>query len=203
MNSEEAFELFKTRRSVRNYSDRKPTRDQIERIIEAACWAPSNHNRQGWKFIVFEDYRDIQNLAVQIRGAVEDIIKNLRRIASDQAKQLVYFAGSFDWAPVMILVMHKKNPAMSKDLLNSATSELVSGEAISAALAVQNLLLAAHALGLGTCLMTAPLLAGEIWNSMGDLPVGFVPTCLVSVGYPQQNPPMPKRKELKHVIEYR
>jgi nitroreductase len=70
-------------------------------------------------------------------------------------------------------------------------------------MACQNLLLAAHAMGLGACVMTAPLLAGTVWNSMKDLPLGFEPTCLITVGYSAEVPVAPRRKELNHVIEYR
>ena len=54
-----SFLLFvKSRRSIRKYSDQKVEHETIEQLIEAACWAPSNHNRQGWKFIVFENPQD-------------------------------------------------------------------------------------------------------------------------------------------------
>ena len=92
---------------------------------------------------------------------------------------------------------------MGRSLLPSATSELASGEALSTAMAVQNLLLAAHAMGLGTCVMTAPLLAGDVWKSLCDFPIGFEPTCLVAVGYPAETPAAPRRKNLEHILEYR
>jgi nitroreductase len=51
--------------------------------------------------------------------------------------------------------------------------------------------------------MTAPLLAGDVWRSLADLPAGFEPTCLVAVGYPAESPEAPPRKALEHVLEYR
>ena len=77
------------------------------------------------------------------------------------------------------------------------------GDAIIMAMAVQNLCLAAHAMGLGSCVMTAPLLAGDVWRELPDLPAGFEPTCLVALGYPAERPDPPRRKELRHVVEYR
>jgi hypothetical protein len=46
-------------------------------------------------------------------------------------------------------------------------------------------------------------LAGDVWNSLADLPVGFEPTCLVTLGYPSEIPESRPRKSLQHVLEYR
>ncbi len=203
MDFESYLKFVMSRRSIRMYTNEKIRRTQIERMIEAACWAPSSHNRQGWKFIVFEGHNQILELAEETRQFVKKVLANTNRFMASQTDELIHHSGAFDQAPVVVLVMHKKSPAMGKSMLNTATSELVSGEAISAAMACQNLLLAANAMGLGTCVMTAPLLAGTVWNSLEDLPLGYEPTCLITVGYPSEIPSAPKRKKLKHVVEYR
>ena len=193
----------RSRRSIRRYADNRVPRSQIDRLIEAACWAPSNHNRQGWKFMVFDDPQEIRRLAEEVRDFVKRSVSNSPRLAPGQAEEVVHYAGGFDQAPVVILVMHKKSPSIGRSLLQTATSDLVSGEVLSAAMACQNLLLAAHAMGLGACVMTAPLLAGEVWASLKDLPLGLEPTCLVTVGHPFETPDAPRRKRLEHVMEYR
>ena len=203
MDYESFLRFASARRSVRRFAPHRLTHDQIEQLIEAACWAPSNHNRQGWKFVVFEDPQEIRMLAEQSRRVVKESLAEAPRLAATQADELVHFAGAFDQAPLVILVMHKKSPAISKSMLSRATSELASGEALSAAMACQNLLLAAHAMGLGACPMTAPLLAGDVWKSLDGLPVGFEPTCLIALGHPAQTPVAPKRKKLEHVVDYR
>ena len=81
---------------------------------------------------------------------------------------------------------------------------LASGEALSAAMATQNMLLAARAMDLGACVFTGPLLAGDVWEQLGGLPMGFEPTCLVAVGYPADPPGVaPRKKRLGQIIEYR
>jgi len=203
MSYESFLELLKSRRSIRRFTDRKPARVEIERLIEAASWAPSNHNRQGWRFIVFEDRKQIRSLAEQVRNCIAEAMKNAPRLAESYADELIHLAGAFDQSPILILAMHKKTPAIGRSLLALATSELASGEALSTAMAVQNLLLAAHVMGLGACVMTAPLLAGEVWKSPADFPAGFEFTCLIAVGYAANTPPPPKRKNLEHILEYR
>ena len=116
---------------------------------------------------------------------------------------MLHFATLFDKAPTVILAMHKKSPAVGRALVGASGGGCVSSEAVSTAMAVQNILLAAHVLGLGACVMTAPLLAGEVWQAVPDLPAGFEPTCLVAVGYPAEVPCPPRRKSIEHIVEYR
>ncbi len=203
MDREAVMELLKSRRSVRKFAGEPPSRSQIEGVIAAAGWAPSNHNRQGWKFIVFTDLREIRDLAARSRQSLRAGVAALPRQVAQHADELVHFAGAFAEAPVVILAMHKKSPAMGRALLAGAASGLASGEALSTAMAVQNLLLAAHAGGLGACVMTAPLLAGDVWKAVADLPAGFEPTCIIAVGRPAENPDPPRRKTLENIIDYR
>ena len=87
MNFTEAFELLKTRRSIRKYTDEPPTRRQIEMIVEAACWAPSNHNRQGWKFIVFSNKLQIEKLAAEVRQSVRESVEVKTGLSSNSGKR--------------------------------------------------------------------------------------------------------------------
>ena len=200
----ESFLLFvKSRRSVREYTDQKVDREKIEQMVEAASWAPSNHNRQGWKFIVFEDTQEIRTLAKKTREFIKKSLEGAHKLVAGKAEELIYYSGAFDHAPVLILAMHKKSPSVSKHIVGSATSELACGEVLSTAMACQNLILAGKAMGLGTCIMTAPLLAGTVWRSLENLPMGFEPTCLITLGYPAGMHQAPRRKKLEHIIEYR
>jgi len=203
MDFETFMEFAKTRRSIRKFSDEKISRGKIEQLIEAAAWAPSNHNRQGWKFLVFEDKSKIVELADKTRLSIRDKMIKANRQLSNHAEEIIYYSGVFDQAPVIILVMHKKSPAVSKSILNGMDNRPVSSEAISAAMACENLLLGAHSMGLGSCIMTAPLLADDVWNGLDDLPLGYEATCLVAVGHPDETPLAPRRKDINHIIEYR
>ncbi|MBE0535039.1 MAG: nitroreductase family protein [Phycisphaerae bacterium] len=203
MDYKDLMQVVCSRRSIRRFTGRRVDRERIEQLVEAASWAPSNHNRQGWKFIIFEAADEIHALAERSRRCVEAFLAETRRPATAQMDELVHFTGAFEYAPVVILVMHKKSPAVGKAILAQAASELASGEVLSAAAACQNLLLAAHVMGLGACMMTAPLLAGEVWKSLDSLPAGYEPTCLIALGYPDEAPAPPKRKKLEHIVEYR
>jgi len=204
MDYSEVLQLIRSRRSVRSFTDRKPSRGDLERLVEAARWAPSNHNRQGWKFIVLEDREELQRLARDVEASLSERMEPARKIPSAQAREMIRYATLFAEAPVAIFVMHKRPVSVGREILDGAAHpELVSGEPLSAAMAVQNMLLAAESLGLGTCVLTAPLLAGDVWEQLDDLPAGFEPTCIVAVGYPDQQPSAPRRKPLEQIMEYR
>jgi nitroreductase len=51
----DAFELIKTRRSIRKFTDKPVPDDIIDKIIEAGTWAPSGLNNQPWKFAIIKD----------------------------------------------------------------------------------------------------------------------------------------------------
>ena len=198
------LDMMRARRSVRRFADAAVARADVERIVAAARWAPSNHNRQGWKFIVLADRGEIRRLAQAVRAALSDRLAEATRITPDRRADLMHHATVFADAPVVIMVMHKRPPAVSRDLHAEAERpDLVSGEPLSAAMAVQNMLLAAHCLGLGACVHTAPLLAGQVWRDLPDRPAGFVPTCLVALGGAAERPDPPRRKTIDHIIEYR
>jgi coenzyme F420-0:L-glutamate ligase / coenzyme F420-1:gamma-L-glutamate ligase len=197
------LELLKSRRSIRRFAPRAVSREQIDRLVEAARWAPSNHNRQPWRFLILEQPPQIQALARNVGQCLAAKVSILPTVASAYAAELVHYATFFAQAPVLILALHKRPVSVSAPLLEGlANPALVSGEPLSVAMAVQNLLLAAHALGLGTCVMTGPLLVPEALAGAVLLPPGFELTCLVAVGYPDESPNPPRRKSLEQFLDY-
>ena len=180
-----------------------PDQQEITKLIEAAQWAPSNHNRQGWKFIVFQNQSQIRELSHQVRESLTANLVNTNRLIETRGLNLFTFATMFEKAPIVILAMHKKSLAAGKSLLDVCGVKNVSSEAISTAMAVQNMLLAAHVMGLGACVMTAPLLADKVWQKLADLPMGFEATCLVAIGYPAEKPSAPRRKPISQIMEFR
>lgn len=204
MDPEELLALMRSRRSVRRFLERRPPREEIERLIEAARWAPSNHNRQGWRFIVFEDPGAIRELAEQVRSNLLERGKAVPPQAAHLAEEVAQHATWFGDAPCLVLVLHKRPVSIGRELLAGLPHPaLVSGEPMSAAMAVENMLLAAHAMGLGACVLTGPLLAREAMAGIPHLPSGFEVSCLVALGYPAEEPPAPRRKKIAHIVEYR
>jgi nitroreductase len=51
----EFIELIKSRRSIRKYQDKPVSNEILQKLLEAAQWAPSAHNNQPWEFIIIKD----------------------------------------------------------------------------------------------------------------------------------------------------
>jgi F420 biosynthesis protein FbiB-like protein len=203
MDYQDLLALIQDRRSIRRFTNRPVSRDAIERLLEAARWAPSNHNRQPWRFLILEDRAAIQALAERVRQGVRERLRALPFTASAYADELVQHGTVFSQAPVLIVALHKQPVSVAASVLDGLPNPaLVSGEPLSVAMAVQNLLLAAHALGLGACVLTAPLLAQDNLTGALPLPAGFGLTCFIALGYPDESPAAPRRKSLELIAEF-
>ena len=195
--------LMQARRSIRRFSERAVSGDDLARLFEAARWAPSNHNRQPWRFLVLEDKPQINRLAETVRQNLSQKLKTLPEAAASHLAEFTQYATCFANAPVLLVVLHKRPVTISASLLAGLKHpELVSGEPLSAAMAVQNLLLAAQALGLGTCVLTGPLLVPEALAAELTLLAGHEMTCLVALGHPAETPPPPRRKTVEQIVEF-
>ena len=203
-NYEELLNLIRSRRSIRRFLDRPVSRADLMRLFEAASWAPSNHNRQPWRFLVIEDRLQIAGLADAVGRALSVKMKSLPESASAYVGEFVHYATFFSNAPVLLVVLHKQPVSVSAPVLVGLKNpDLVSGEPLSVAMAVQNLLLAAQTLGLGTCVLTGPLLVQDALIEALALPAGHDLTCLVAVGHPAESPPPPQRKTIEQIAEFR
>jgi nitroreductase len=173
-------------------------------LLEAARWAPSNHNRQPWRFLVIEDKQQINQLAETVSRGLSEKMKSLPAAVAAHAGEFVHYATFFSNAPVLLVVLHKQPVSVSASVLAGLKNpDLVSGEPLSVAMAVQNLLLAAQALELGTCVLTGPLLVQDALAGALDLPAGHDLTCLVALGHPAESPAPPRRKTIEQFVEFK
>ena len=175
------------RRSVRRYEADPVQRDVIEKLLQAAIWGPSAHNRQPWRFVVIETQSQKENLA----GAMGTKLRN--DLQADNVPQDLIdkdVAKSYDRitsAPILIVLCLTMIDMDVYSDANRAHNEYIMAVQ-SAAAAGQNLLLAAHSLGLGTCWMCAPLFCPDIVRNALDLPDDWQAQALITLGYPAHTP---------------
>ncbi len=185
MNPESLFELMKSRRSIRRYVDKPVDKAMILRLLEAAMWAPSAHNRQPWRFAVLTDAADKDKLARAMgarlradRTADGDDLKDIER---DVARSYVRLTG----APVLIVVcMSMEDMDTYTDSRRNRNEWVMATQ--STAMAAQNLLLLAHTEGLGACWLCAPLFVPELVQATLSLPEDWQPQGVITLGYPDQ-----------------
>lgn len=166
-----------TRRSVRQFTEQKISHSDIEEIIKAAQYAPSAHNMQPWEFLVIEDKEKLKNL------------RNLQRWTS--------FAQE---ASCAIIICGNLQEAFSRD----KDGEKWDYADIDCSLAAQNLMLAAHSKGIGSCFCGCspmPLVINGI-SEYFNLPEHIRPIAIIVLGYPQNTPPQPEDRFKKNKIHW-
>lgn len=169
----DVFDAIRGRRSVRRYASRPVERELIEKVVDAGRWAPSSGNTQPVEVV-----------------AVTDPEK--RRVMAEVSGYARYLKD----APVALVVCINLSRARSRygELGVSYFAPL------DAAVAIQNMMLAAHALGLGTC-----------WDSVFDkgkvrelvsLPGDVEPFAIIALGYPSESPSPPHRRPLEEILHW-
>lgn len=135
----DAFEAMLTRRSTRKYSDEMPDRELVEKIIEAGRYAPSGSNSQNTHLIVFTDREMLREMADLVRNEFSKM--EIRPGMYVSLKNAINAAQRTDYvfhynAPVFIAVANKKN-------YGNAMAD--------SACVLENMMIAASALDLGSC----------------------------------------------------
>ncbi|WP_036283880.1 nitroreductase family protein [Methylocystis sp. ATCC 49242] len=176
----DVLEAISTRRSIRDFLPEAPSRDKIVALIEAATQAPSAVNRQPWSFLVVRDRALLDKISDGAKAFMTstrplELPEQLYEKLADPNFHVFYHA------PALIVVAAEaKGPWIAEDC----------------ALAAENLMIAAHACGLGTCWigLSQPFLSTREGKQMIGLPETETPFAPIVVGYPRVSAPHPPRK---------
>lgn len=210
MTPDALLDLLRARRSVRSFRPDPPPRDLLERLVEAAVTAPSASNKQPWRFVIVTDRARIEALAGAVREAVERIAGHVEPSAVTAFRAYGDYFTRFEAAPALVVALHRGLTLLSNlvddalDPADRARIEAMERQSglIGTALALENLLLMAHALGLGASGMTGPLVADDRLRALLDVPPSWNITALVPVGWPAEAPGPTARKPAASVIRW-
>jgi len=167
------FEAIKLRRSIRAFTEEEVSNEEVERLLEAARWAPSAGNIQPWEFVVVRESARKRRLA---------------EAALDQS--------FIEEAPVVIVVCADEN----RSGLGYGSRGVNLYCIQDTAAAVENMLLAACALGLGACWVGA-FHEGQAKEAL-SLPRGIRPVAIVPVGHPTGRSRPPYKRPLNEIVHY-
>jgi coenzyme F420-0:L-glutamate ligase / coenzyme F420-1:gamma-L-glutamate ligase len=189
-----------SRRSIRRYRPEPVPRELLEQVLAAATWAPSAHNRQPWRFAIVQTDAAKSRLAeamgarlqadLEADGVPEEVI------AADVGRSNRRLTGA---AVLVVVCLTMADMDRYPDERRQANERTMAVQ--STAMAGQNLLLAAHALGLAGCWMCAPLFSQETVQRVLSLPRDWEPQGLITLGYAAEER-MKTRKELAQVVRY-
>lgn len=178
----EVLEAIKSRRSIRQYKTTPVDDKTIELVLDAARWAPSWANTQCWRFILVRDSKIKTEVASTLRE-------------TNRAREAIMNA------PVLIVACAELGKsAFSRDTGLPSTDKGEYWFMFDVALAMQNLVLAAHSLGLGTVYVGA--FDAKKAASILGVPQGFCVVAVTPLGYPDQAPAPRPRKELPEIVFY-
>jgi F420 biosynthesis protein FbiB-like protein len=188
------------RRSIRQFNRQPVPRALVEKVLQAATYAPSAHNRQPWRFIVLG--QDTQALA----EAMAEELEAARSADGDDPEEIMEdVTGSINrivQAPVAILVlMTMEDMDQYPDDKRSNAESVMAVQSV--AMAAQNLMLAAYSEGLGSCWLCAPLFAAKSVRSVLQIPEHWLPQGLILLGYPAHSPSEKARRSLAEVVQWR
>jgi nitroreductase len=169
----DVFEAIKKRRSIRAFKGSNISPETIEKLVEAARWAPSAGNIQPWEFIIVRK---------------PEIKKRLAEAALSQA--------FIEEAPVVIVVCADENRSEIGYGVRGKTLYCIQDTAA----AIQNIHLNALSLGLSTCWVGA--FKEEEAREILNVPHGVRPVAMIPVGYADESPSPRKRRPINEIIHY-
>ena len=191
--------VFRSRRSVKEYLPKEVSNEVISRILEAGRWAPSAHNAQPWRFIVIQDSATKQKLAKAMASRWDkDLSKN--GVPKEQRESLAKASVErFENAPIIIIVcLTMENMDEYPDDRRKKIEYVMAVQSVAAA--IENMLLAAHGEGLGSCWFCAPLFCQDVVRKILKIPQHVDPQALITLGYPADRPNPPPRKTLEEIV---
>lgn len=193
------FDIMENCRAMRRLKPDPVPDELVAKILRAATSAPSGGNTQKWKFLVIKDTKIKQGVQVWYKKAFDEVI-GPRYLTSQpppgvskerylkQHAAVEYLTDHFHEAPVWIVAC----------LEDGAAPNRMSGASIYPA--VQNMLLAARALGLGSTLTTRHMIYEKEADKALGLPEGVHSYAILPIGYPMGKFGPTKRAPLSQVV---
>ena len=207
---EDLHDLMRSRRSVRRFRPDVPERATIESILACAITAPSASNKQPWRFLIVENRSTIDRMAAAVRTAVDRVADAVEPQFEAAFRAYGDYFTRFERAPLVIVALFQPltllttltGPRLADDDRCSVQALERDSGLIGTSMAMQNLLLAAHAAGLGASGMTGPLVAADSLREILRIPLTWHIAALVPIGYPDEEPVPTDRKSVDHVTRW-
>ena len=185
----DVLDTIKSRRSIRHYAADPVSEDTVNQLLEAANWAPSWGNTQCWRFIVIRE--------AATRGKIAE---SLQRIMVDGDWVENAAMSAIKQAPVLIVLCAELHRAGYRHDGTALTNKAESWYIFDVALAMENLCLAAHSLGLGTCIVGG-FDSTKVEQILG-IPENLTVVSMTPVGVPASPGQVSPRKKVKDLTYY-
>ncbi|SFA72093.1 nitroreductase family protein [Clostridium frigidicarnis] len=186
--TKDILEVVKERRSIRSYKEDQIKEEELETILEGGIWAPSGTNEQAWHFTVIQN----KELTKEISDKTKTILSKseneyIRKLGENEKLHIFYNA------PTVILISGNEKAITPMEDTSAA---------------VQNMLLVAESLSIGTCWIgtVASLFSdpevGNVYREKCGIPEEYKVMHSISVGYKKienVNPPERKKNKVNYI----
>lgn len=180
----DAIEMIKERRSIRKFKDKKVDREIMREIVDISRWAPSWVNYQIARYTLVDDEEIIKKLATEgVNGFVYNIdtLKNAKGVA-------------------ILSFVKGKSGKLDLEKDDYATSKANVWEVFDAGIACQTFCLAAHAKGIGTCIMG--VIDEKSISKIINLSQEETVAALIVYGYEDGHPSPTPRKDIEEIMRF-
>jgi len=189
------MQIIKKRRSIRSFKSDPVPEEDLEKILDSARWAPSSANSQPWDIVVVKE----QAKKEQIQKSVEKVIERIKELR-DFPFLKTFTAHYMLEAPVQLVVVG--DPRFKYVSMMHSVEPNVEQFAFwgSVSMAIQNMLLTAAALDLGSVVFTN--FYPEEVKSLLNIPDRLQVVCILPVGYPNEEKEPPVRRSLNDFVHW-
>ncbi|MGB1685737.1 MAG: nitroreductase family protein [Pseudomonadales bacterium] len=200
--TDDLWQAIYSQRAIRYWQDKPVPRELLERVIEAGSKAPSGSNMQPWVFMVIDDEEKRSVVSAAMRaffegGPVKQIVEAGENSADKTERLMLKGARAFfsklEKAPAIIVPCLYNLASPTQD-----PASLLAGSSIY--MAVQNIMLAARGLGLGTVMTTAHVMVEPVLREQLGMPDDAYPVAFIPIGYPDANFGPTTRKPLNEIL---
>lgn len=179
----DAITMIKERRSIRKYKNEKVDRQTMKEIVSLSRWAPSWANYQIARYTLVDDEATI------------------KRLTTDGVKGFVYNINTLKNAPGVAVLSFVKGKSGKLDKSDDyVTSKTNAWEVFDAGIACQTFCLAAHAKGVGTCIMG--VIDDDSISEIVGLPEEETVAALIVYGYEDEHPAATPRKDVDEIVRF-
>ncbi len=193
--------FLRSRRSIRRFLPDPVPAAVLQRVLETATYAPSAHDKQPWRFVVMKDAEAKSRLVAAITDRFRQDMTADHTPEADIADRVERSRRRMDEAPVVVVLCRDVRQVDPQPDAVRQKAEATMGTQ-SVALAGLQLLLAAHAEGLGGTWICWPLFAPQETRRALKLPAELEPEAMFFIGYAAEKPKPKELKPLKRVIRF-
>jgi len=200
LTSASLHQFLQSRRSIRRFTSQPVEDETLRRILTTASFAPSAHNRQPWRFCVIAQAEAKKRLAEEMANALKRELESDGVAAEEILKRTERSQKRINGAPVVVMLCADMSEMdVYADSRRQKAEYLIAAQ--SAANAGLQLLLAAHAEGLGGVWVCSPIFAQATVQTTLRLPAAWEAQAMFLLGYPAETPQAKERKPFNEIVK--